>query len=354
MTIYASPDLDVATLRATRNHMLARVETRITGFLAAERARWGSVNPRAAALVDAVSSLVEAGGKRLRPVFCLSGYLAAGGDPAGEDAVDASAALELLQAFALIHDDVLDNSELRRGAPTVHVHHAAEHEANGWLGEARRYGEGVAILAGDLAFAYADRLTAGLSPAARAIWDELRIEMIVGQHLDVAAAAEAVVDPQLCRWIAVCKSGRYTIHRPLELGAAIAGRPELASAFEGYGAALGEAFQLRDDVIDAFGDGAAGKPAGLDFAEHKMTLLLALAAERDTRVRALIDGGPGTPWDADLLRRALVESGVRDSVEGVIAELVGRARQAVQDSPLDTRWCAEFSALATRVAYRDR
>lgn len=343
----------VTDIQQLRAGLLDQVEQRLEQFVERQRAYWYGINPRAAQPVDAISSLVASGGKRLRPVFALSGFLAAGGNPSDSVAIDASAALELLQAFALIHDDVVDNSSLRRGAPTVHRLHEAEHQINGWQGESRRFGEGVAVLAGDLALIYADQLTTRFPAPARAVWDELRAEMVIGQHLDVAVAAEGVVDPSLSRWIAVCKSGRYTIHRPLVLGATLAGRPDLASAFETYGLALGEAFQLRDDLIDAFGTTEdAGKPTGLDFAEHKMTLLLALAAEQDARVRSLLDRKDGAPWDVELLRKVLEETGVRATVERTIAGLVDKACESIARSGLDESWCEEFSRLATRVAYR--
>jgi len=348
-----APRALASELQQTRSALLDLVEQRLTNFLTEQRAGWHGLNSRAAQPIDAISGLLASGGKRLRPLFCLSGYLAAGGTPADTTVADAAAALELLQAFALIHDDVVDNSPLRRGSPTVHVQHAHEHGSHGWQGESRRFGEGVAVLAGDLALAYADRQTAHFPEPARRVWDELKVEMIIGQHLDVAVAAEAVVDPALSRWIAVCKSGRYTIHRPLVLGATLAGRPDLASAFETYGLALGEAFQLRDDLIDAFGDSAdTGKPTGLDFAEHKMTLLLALAVERDPRIRALLDRRDGAPWDADLIRDALESTGVRATVEESIAALVGKACASIAASGLDQEWVAEFSRLADQVAYR--
>lgn len=336
---------------ASRARMLAAVERRMEDLVTAQRARWCAVDPRAELPVGVVADLLGSGGKRIRPVFCLTGYLAVGGDPDDPAAVDAAAALELLQAFALLHDDVLDDSMLRRGTPTAHVRWAAEHERRGWHGEARRFGEGLATLGGDLAFAWADLLAAGLSPAARAVWDELRVEMIIGQSLDIAVAAEQVADPELARWIALCKSGHYTIHRPLLLGATVAGRPDLTGAFERYGLAVGEAFQLRDDLIDAFGDGrASGKPAGLDFDGHKMTLLLALVMQRDDRVRDLVTGD----WDATALRELLVTAGVRAEVERHIDDLVATARRAIAAAPLPEAWRDELADLAGRVAYRDR
>ncbi|MHC0432826.1 polyprenyl synthetase family protein [Streptomyces sp. O3] len=342
-----------SAIRPTRAGLLAQVEDRMRGLIASEQQRWYGLNPRAARPVEALDAFLASGGKRLRPTFCLSGFLAAGGSPGDPVAVDAAAALELLQTFILIHDDIADNSALRRGAPTVHEVFMAEHRANGWQGESRRFGEGIAVLAGDLAFVYADQLAARLPAPARAVWNEMRAELVIGQHLDMAVAAEGVVDPKLSRWVAVQKSGRYTIHRPLVLGATLAGRPDMAAAFEGYGLALGEAFQLRDDLIDAFGSTEdAGKPTGLDFAEHKMTLLLAMAAERDPRTAALLERRDGEPWDVDELRRVLEETGVRAAVERTIAALVDKACASLAASGLDEAWHQEFSQLATQVAYR--
>jgi geranylgeranyl diphosphate synthase type I len=336
-----------------RDALLSRVEDRLRGLLATETSRWSAVDPRAAIPVEAVAALVGAGGKRLRPAFCLNGFLAAGGDPAREPvAVDAAAALEVLHAFALLHDDVLDDSPLRRGEPTAHERHAAAHRAAGWAGEPRRYGEGVAALAGDLAHIYADRLVSALSPAAREIWHELRTEISIGQYLDIRVAAERIADPELSRWIAVCKSGRYTVHRPLTLGAAIAGRLDLAPAFERYGAALGEAFQLRDDLIDAFGDSSlSGKPTGLDFAQQKMTLLVALAMPRDDRISRLLAGQSA---GGATLAQIIIDLGVRGEVERRIDHLVNQAQAAITTAPLDPTWRDELARVAVQVAYRQK
>ncbi|WP_017623806.1 polyprenyl synthetase family protein [Nocardiopsis chromatogenes] len=347
MTVSADEEVHGLRLR-----LLERVEERLTGVLDAERARWSAVDPRGASPAASVAHLVEAGGKRLRPAFCLSGFLAAGGDPGSGAAVDCAAALELIHVGALIHDDVLDAADERRGRSAVHTMHEAEHAERGWRGEPRRYGEGVAILAGDLADILADRLTAGLPPQARAVWNELLTEIIIGQHLDVAVAAESVVDPGLSRWIAVCKSGRYSIHRPLLLGASLTGRTDLAPVFERYGEALGEAFQLRDDLIDAYGDGgAAGKPVGLDLERNKMTLLLAMAVRRDPDVRTLVSA---QEWDVPALRRRLAEIAIGEEIEARIDGLYQEALDALDRPGVPPAWRDELAAMAREVAYRDR
>ncbi|PCG85693.1 polyprenyl synthetase [Streptomyces sp. WZ.A104] len=335
--------------------LLDRVDRRIEELLRAEEARWNAVDARVAVPVSVIAELIAAGGKRLRPLFCLTGYLAAGGATDEDTVVDAAAALELLHAFALIHDDIMDNSPTRRGVPTVHAAYTDLHARRAWAGESRRYGEGVAILAGDLALSYANRLAGRLTGPAAEVWHELAAEMIIGQQLDIALAAEVKADPDLARWVAVCKSGRYTIHRPLALGAAIAGRPGLNGVFEAYGVAAGEAFQLRDDLLDAFGDAAVtGKPTGLDLDEHKMTLLLALGAAKDPRVAELVEGSRRADWDPAGLRAALLASGVRAEVEERIDALVADARTAVADAGLPDHWRLRFGELADMVAYRDR
>ncbi|QHY96151.1 Farnesyl diphosphate synthase [Streptomyces sp. S4.7] len=335
----------------SRAAVLDRTEERLDAMLAAEHSRWAAVDARAAVPVDAIGELIRAGGKRLRPAFCAAGFLAAGGELSDSRVVDAAAAIEMLHAFALIHDDVIDDSDLRRGEPTVHVQHIERHRAQGWQGEARRYGEGIAVLAGDLAFSYAGQLIQDLPAEARLVWGRLVSEMIIGQHLDVTVAAESLPDPKLARYIANAKSGHYSIHRPLELGAAIAGDTSSAAAFEAYGTALGEAFQLRDDLIDTYGDAdAVGKPVGLDAEQHKMTLLVSLAALRDPRVGELVQAAE---WDGAALAEALTSSGVRAEVEHRIDELVVQAHEALSAAPISDEWKRELADMATSVAYRD-
>ncbi|MES4888767.1 polyprenyl synthetase family protein [Streptomyces sp. NPDC096012] len=337
--------------RRTGAELLRRVEDRLRSLLAAERDAWAGVDERAVVPIDALAELIESGGKRIRPAFCITGYLAAGGDPEAPGIVAVGAALEMLHLSALVHDDVLDDSSHRRGLPTVHTRHTALHDSSGWQGEARRYGEGVAILVGDLALVYSGELMSQAPKPALPEWNKLRSEVMIGQYMDVHAAAAFSVDPRLSRLIAKIKSGRYTIHRPLVVGATAAGRSDLAPAFEEYGEAVGEAFQLRDDLLDAFGDSAdTGKPTGLDFTQHKMTLLLGWAMQRDERIHALITE-PG--HTADEVRRRLVDTGVPADVEKHIDALVERGCKAIADAPVDQVWRGELTDMARRVAYRN-
>jgi geranylgeranyl diphosphate synthase, type I len=348
----AAAGQSVTAAGQARDRLLAAAEHKMREFISSERFRWSSVTPQAGALVDAVSVIVNAGGKRLRPAFCLSGYLAAGGDPGDPCIIPAAVALELLHVCALIHDDVIDESSLRRGVQTVHAWHTDDHRRHHWRGDSRRYGESVAILAGDLALVYADRFMNDAPATVDAAWGELRSELIIGQHLDVAAAAEGAADPELARWIALVKSGRYTIHRPLVLGASIAGRPDLGPAFEAYGAAVGEAFQLRDDLLNVFGSAAAtGKPGGLDIEQGKMTLLLTLAIKRDPHLRELVSAPSD---DQARLHARLTGAGVREDVEKHIGMLVEQGCEALAQAPMDSEWRDELANMAHQVAYRDR
>ncbi|MFF3347072.1 polyprenyl synthetase family protein [Streptomyces sp. NPDC002779] len=335
---------------ALRADLLRRVEDRLRSLLAAERDLWAGVHEGAVVPIDALSALIASGGKRIRPAFCVTGYLAAGGDPDDPGIVAAGAALEMLHLSALVHDDVLDDSGTRRGVPTVHTTYTRLHGSRGWQGESRRYGEGVALLVGDLALVYSDELMARAPGPALPEWHRLRSEVMIGQYMDVHAAAEFCADPRTSRLIARIKSGRYTIHRPLVVGAGAAGRGDLAAAFEEYGEAVGEAFQLRDDLLDAFGDSAdTGKPTGLDFTQHKMTLLLGWAMQRDEHIHTLITEPGHTP---DEVRRRLVDTGVPRDVERHIDGLVERGRKAIADAPLDEVWRTELADMAHRVAYR--
>nr|BAE78987.1 Probable geranyl diphosphate synthase [Streptomyces sp. KO-3988] len=341
----------VGLARRTGADLLHRVEDRLRSLLAVERDAWAAVHEQAVVPVDALSELIASGGKRIRPAFCITGYLAAGGDPAEPGIVAAGAALEMLHLSALVHDDVLDDSSSRRGVPTVHTQAMALHESSGWQGEPRRYGEGVAILVGDLALVYSEELMAEAPRRVLPEWNKLRSEVMIGQYMDVHAAAEFSVDPRSSRLIARIKSGRYTIHRPLVVGAKRGrGRGDLAPALEEYGEAVGEAFQLRDDLLDASATPAeTGKPTGLDFTQHKMTLLLGWAMQRDEHIHTLVTEPGHTP---DEVRRRLLDTGVPADVERHIAGLVERGCKAIADAPVDQVWRGELAAMAGRVAYR--
>lgn len=335
-----------------------RVERRIADFLDEERRRWSALDAGLAEPIGSLLALVRDGGKRLRPAFCHWGFVAAGGDPDDPAVVDAGAAFEMLQGFALIHDDVMDGSPLRRGAPAVHRQFVDHHRDRAWIGEGRRFGEGVAILVGDLALVYADQLMPLANPEVAHIWHELRIELNVGQYLDLVGTAQASFTRHDARRIARYKSGKYTIERPLQLGATLAGRADLTSALSGYGDPLGEAFQLRDDVLGAFGDSdRTGKPVGDDLREGKPTMLLAVATEQaDDRQRSLLRTVGQPDLDAAAvtgLQAVLVDTGAVEVVEAEIAALAAQAVTALDAIDLPGPARAALVDLAAFVIARD-
>ena len=337
-----------------------RVEARVRRLLDAETARWTAIDPDLRSPIESLAALVEAGGKRLRPAFCHWAWVGAGGDGTDPIVVDVGAAFELLHAFALVHDDIMDGSSQRRGRATAHIAFAGQHMREGWRGEARRFGEGVAILVGDLAFVYADILVAAAPPAARAVYDELRVELNIGQYLDVLGTARGQANLATARRIASYKSGKYTVERPLHMGAALAGRlDELAAPLSAYGLPLGEAFQLRDDLLGAFGDtSATGKPVGDDLREGKPTPLLAIASQRATGAgaRRLLRTGEPDLTDAEVVevQEVLVATGARDEIERTIERLVGEAVDAIKVASLTEESQVALTELATYVAWRDR
>ena len=336
-----------------------RVSARIDALLADEQRRWAAVDEALAEPIAALRAFV-AGGKRLRPAFCHWGWVGAGGDPSDPRAGDAAAALELLHSFALIHDDIMDGSTRRHGQPSVHVRFSELHTTRGWHGEPRRFGEGAALLIGDLAAVYADRLLRGAPAEAWEVYGELRVELNVGQYLDLASTAARTASAERAHTICVYKSGKYTVERPLHLGAALAGRLDaLAKPFSAYGLPLGEAFQLRDDLLGAFGDAARlGKAVGEDLREGKPTALYATAyARAGAADRALLDrcyGEPDLgPDEAAAVLDVFTATGARASVEEAIDELTAAAIAALADAPVTDEARDELAALAGFVAARD-
>jgi geranylgeranyl diphosphate synthase type I len=260
------PPLERAGLRP-------RVDKALAAFLAHQRLRMGAIDPALAPVADALEAFVLGGGKRLRPAFAYWGYRGAGGLDA-DPIVAAVSALELVQASALIHDDLMDRSDTRRGEPAVHRRFAAAHVAAGWRGDPDGFGDSAAVLLGDVCLVWSDELLhgCGVDPEAlaraRPVFDEMRTEVMVGQYLDVLTQATGDTSVERASKVATYKSAKYTVERPLLLGAALAGAPAAVSAaYSAYGLPLGEAFQLRDDILGVFGDPAqTGKPAGDDLS----------------------------------------------------------------------------------------
>jgi geranylgeranyl diphosphate synthase type I len=334
---WASP-LDAEDLRA-------RVHKALDAFLAHQSDALEQVSPECTPLTEAIADLVRSG-KRLRPAFCYWGWRGADG-PDNEQIVHAAAAMEMFQAAALIHDDVMDSADTRRGMPSVHRRFAARHAAAGWAGDGDRFGLAGAVLTGDLCLAWSGQLLAasGLSEhrlaAARLPFDRMRTELMAGQYLDMLE--QVVTDPlpeaavDRARRVIRYKSAKYTVVEPLQIGGTLAGAEAgLLATYNAYGLTLGEAFQLRDDVLGVFGDPwETGKPAGDDLREGKRTVLVAetlRAADPAQRaeVQRLLGHPDLDPAGVGTLREIIRETGALAAVEGLIGDLVEQARATLR------------------------
>ena len=304
----------------------------------------------AAPLLDEMLRLVGAGGKRFRPSFCLWGFRATG-KPHCDEIVRAAASLELLHTFAIVHDDIMDVSDERRGLPTTFAKH----------------GVNIALLVGDLALVLADaafmdsgfppeRLTDGFKSYSR-----MRQEVIAGQYMDIDAAERSVISVDEARRIAVLKSGRYSIEEPLAIGAALGdGSQQLRQGLRDFGAPLGEAFQLRDDLLGTFGTRSSlGKPVDSDIREGKRHVLFAetaAALEGADRELFLAKWGGGSDLDEseiDTLRSLIVSSGAKDATERLLDDLRDRAASVLADLEVPGEARQALETLAHKATYRD-
>jgi geranylgeranyl diphosphate synthase, type I len=338
-----------------------RVQAALDAFLDEQADRLAPLGPDAARLLAEARASVS-GGKRFRAAFCYWGYHSGkrpidntthdAGDGAGhgtsdEALVRACAALELLHASALVHDDYMDASQTRRGRPATHRGFAEEHRNDRWRGDPDQYGAAAAILLGDLLLSWSDELLrhCGLPQdrvtAALDIYDRCRSEVITGQFLDVSVQARGIADVDAAMTVLRYKSAKYSIERPLHIGATLAGADQdHLNQLTAYGLPLGEAFQLRDDLLGVYGDPATtGKPAGDDLIEGKRTVLVALALDNaPTPDAARLDTALGTHLDptqiADL-RQIIDDSGAHAQVETVITDLATRATTALHAADIN-------------------
>ncbi|WP_130873629.1 polyprenyl synthetase family protein [[Pseudopropionibacterium] massiliense] len=311
-----------------------------------------------------------AGGKRLRPAFCYWGYVVAAGRPTDPGPLlRAAASLDLLHASLLVHDDLVDGSDTRRGAPSAHRRFEALLPGP----RAARFGEAAAILLGDVLFSWSAEMfeSAGLSPEAvrRAapVLATMRSEVLLGQYLDVAAAFGATdrstprAQADTAEKVLEFKSARYSVRRPAELGATLGeAPPDLLAALGTYGSLLGRAFQLRDDLLGVFGDpDITGKPAGDDIREGKRTVLVLTALENgDARQRNTLEsllGSPGlTEEDLTTARDIIEATGARNSCEELIARSTTDALTALEGADMDAEGRSALITLAGLATDRDR
>ncbi|HSP39761.1 MAG TPA: polyprenyl synthetase family protein [Frankiaceae bacterium] len=345
-----------------------RVRTVLVDFLAEQSAVLDAIGVDLEPVTDALHEFLLNGGKRLRPTFAYWGHRGAGGLD-GEGIISAAASLELLHACALIHDDVMDGSDTRRGHPAVHRRFATLHAKEGWAGSSATFGESAAILLGDLCLVWAEQMltTCGLPEDAlrrtRPVYDEMRVELMSGQYLDLLEQARGGRDMARALRVARYKSAKYTIERPLHVGASLAGdSPAVRRAYSAYGLPLGEAFQLRDDVLGVFGDPeVTGKPAGDDLREGKRTVLIAMVLDHATQAQSAVVhrhlGDPDLdPAGIDALRTVIADTGALDRVEALIEERTAGAIDALgvgrSDSPLTAEAARALQDLAVAATSR--
>jgi geranylgeranyl diphosphate synthase type I len=341
-----------------------RVDRELRSFVAAQRDEMTGRDPSAEPLFAELERVIHAGGKRLRPLFCCLGLMAADAE-VGEEALRAAAALELLHTFAIVHDDVMDRSPTRRGSPSTWMQLAEEHVMAGHPGDSAAYGIAGAVLAGDMAMVLADRALLGsgfpnerLTPALQR-YDRMRVEVVAGQYLDVLAAHRGAATEAEARRIAVLKSGGYTVEAPVQIGAILGGAEErLLDSLSRYGVALGEAFQLRDDVLGTFGDPeVTGKDRESDLLEGKRTVLLAKAiAATSGEDRRLLEERVGkpdlAPDELDRIRKVIEATGALEATLRLIDELATTAKGALLAPPVSDPARGLLTQMADVVAVR--
>ncbi|WP_158088756.1 polyprenyl synthetase family protein [Thermoactinospora rubra] len=344
------------TVTAPAVRLREMVDRRLEALLAQGLGELGFLGADAAVVRDHLARFALDGGKRLRPMFVYWGHRAAGGDGRQEAVLAAGCAVELIHVAALLLDDVMDQTGARRGRQSAHAGLAALHRRSGWRGDPARFGESAASLLALLAFTWAD---AALAETGRDLGEaldvltRLRVEVIGGQYLDLACSARGTADATQVRAIAVYKTAKYTVERPLHLGHAIAGgSPLTRRLLTAYALPVGEAFQLRDDILGVFGDPAVtGKPVGEDLRQGKQTLLLDEARRRAPARGAAVLADVRDERDVAAARELIASCGALEAVERRIGELVDRAA-AVLDSgewlPPDARAAlVELAELAT-------
>lgn len=279
-------------------------------------------------------------GKRIRPAFAHWAFVAGGGDTADDQAIRAGSVFELLHTFALVHDDVMDESDTRRSMPTLHVTFAHRHNAMGMRGSAQRYGENMAILLGDFMLIICTQLVGSLPPRAVRAFYRAAIQLMHGQYLDLETSALGEQDKVPAATTALLKTASYTVEGPLLVGAELTPRgPELEPCLRTYSQAVGQAFQHRDDLLDLFGDATrTGKPVGGDLAQHKATRLLEIARRRatgaDLNLVRDLDEAVANGMGLDAVRSLFLRCGAVAELELVIKKLIREATTAIADAPM--------------------
>lgn len=343
-----------------------QVNSSLVTFVQLENQYLRAIGPELNPVADALERFMLDSGKRLRPIFAYVGLLGTGTSPNSEF-IAAVSSLELVHVCALMHDDVMDASDTRRGAPSIHRAFEARHLKEGLTGSAAQFGLSSAILLGDLALIWASKMLhqSGIKSEdlirALPVYDEMRVELMAGQYLDVYEQALATQSVERAMRVARYKSAKYTIERPLHFGAQLGSVPSrnienIIAKYSGYGLPLGEAFQLRDDVLGVFGDPIeTGKPAGDDLREGKRTVLMAATIERATdsaksKIEKLFADPDLDDDGVAILRSIIVESGALNQIEDLIESLTIAALTAIRSDlidPIAQKLLHELVAVAT-------
>ena len=344
-----------------------RVESQLQDFLSTQSEYFTAIAPELNPVSKSLSAFVINGGKRFRPLFAAVGAMGAGSELSDSE-MRAFASLELLQACALVHDDLMDASDTRRGEPAIHKLFETMHVAEKYQGKTTQFGLSASVLIGDLALIWSDLMlnSSGIKNesllAALSVHDEMRVELIAGQYLDVFEQARGTQSVAQALNIARYKSAKYTIERPLHLGAAIAipdaaNRAQIVSIYSEFGLPLGEAFQLRDDLLGVFGDPKiTGKPAGDDLREGKRTVLMAMTHDRISgaaEAEFLTEFGNHDISASAIarLQEIIIETGAAMHVEDLIEELTSTALEAINRDEIDSQarnLLTEMAIIATK------
>jgi len=339
-----------------------RVQECLDEFIKDQRPTLNKVSPSLDPLADFAHEFVS-GGKRLRAAFCYWGYIGAGGKDS-QEIISAATALELLQACALVHDDVMDASDTRRGKPSIHKRFETMHQDSKWLGDKKQFGGGGAILLGDLLLSWADemlmnsKLDATSLFRGKKIYDLMRTELMAGQYLDIFEQARGGGSIENAFNVIRYKSAKYTIERPLHLGGALAtDDSQILQNYTNYGLPLGEAFQLRDDVLGVFGDPSeTGKPAGDDLREGKRTVLIEMTYQKaNSGQKQILDDNFGKDLDlagVEKVREVVTQTGALEEVENMISSLFDQSQKALAEANITAQAKEAFSELALAATSR--
>ena len=373
-TLEDCPRSGIPRQSSRETELIGAVEGTLADFLSVQVGALDRVDPALGSFARTTRDLVLGGGKRLRPTFAYWGWRGVVGmDEPVESVLPAISALELMHTFALVHDDVMDGSATRRGAPTAHRIFAGQHAGDGRLGDPDQFGSSSAILVGDLCLVWADQLLARTPVstttmfAARACYDRMRIEAVAGQYLDVLGEAQPTAwSVERALLVARHKTASYTVQRPLQFGMSLAGPDDHADvdqAYHRYGEAVGEAFQLCDDLLGVYGDPAVtGKPAGDDLRTGKPTTLLMLARQLATPTQraALAPDPAGAVIPADgsggpiiaRMAQVIADTGAPAQVEALIRKRVDEGLAALDAAPVHPEARAALTELAVTATHR--